>query len=69
MIRVNARELEQIRRVYPAAEIKSTKHNHFIINVRGEELEAYEKVIRGQLSNRQKKDLYWNERRRRQAQK
>lgn len=67
MTRVNARELDAIRKLYPAIQIKRTRHNNFIIGARGEELEAYEKVARGQLSNRQKKDLYWYERRRRQA--
>lgn len=67
MTRVNARELEAIRKVYPTIATQRTRHNHYIVGATAEELRAYRKVANGQLSNRQKKDLYWNERRRLQG--
>ena len=67
MTRVNARELEAIRKAYPTVEIQRTRHNHYIVGAREDELRAYMKVAVGQLSNRQKKDLYRNERRRLQG--
>ena len=67
MTRVNARELEAIRKVYPTIAAQRTRHNHYIIGAREDEMRAYMKVAAGQLSNRQKKDLYWNERRRLQG--
>ena len=66
MTRVNSRELDAIRKVYPNVQTKHTRHNLYIINAYGAELRAYMEVARGQLSRRQQKSLYWNERTRRQ---
>lgn len=62
MIRVNARELAEIRKLYPNVKIKRTRHRVYIIDTRGEELEALLNIARGRPSNRQRKEMYWKER-------
>ena len=64
MQRVNERELEALRKLYPDIKIKRTRHNRHLINANEDQMAAYRKVMSGNLSNKQKKDLYWQERRR-----
>lgn len=61
MIRVNARELEAIRKIYPNVKIKRTRHSVYLIDTRGEELEAILNIARGRPSNRKRKEIYWKE--------
>lgn len=64
MLRVTERQLEELRALYGDIQTKPAKHSVYIVCDRDHEAD-YRRVIRGDLSNRQKNKLQWYYRKRR----
>ena len=62
MQRVNQREFDNIKRVYPTVQYVRTKHRIYIV-ARNEDKEAYSRCVNGNLSKRQQERQEYNQRR------
>lgn len=62
MQRVNQRELDNIKRVYPTVRYVRTKHRIYIV-ARGEDIEKYSRCANDNLSKRQQERQEYNQRR------
>lgn len=69
MLRVNSKQLEEIRAQFPNIPIKPTKHNIFVMAQEGsQEYNLATRVASGRASRKKRADAYWNGRRARAQQ-
>ena len=53
MLRINPRQLEEVKRIYPFVKTTPTKHGLYITNIQLDNEAAFIRCMRGKPSNRQ----------------